>query len=116
MNNHKLNQIINDLNDFAGSKVALLCAIASIGVWLSTGPFLQWSDTWQLLANTVTTLITFVMGFIIQNSTKREFKAIHLKLDAIAHVLKDLDDRPLIGIELKDEEKIEEVKQQILDQ
>ena len=69
--------------DAAGTHWAFLTALALILVWLFSGPFFGWSDTWQLYANTFTTLVTFTMVFIIQNTQNRETKAMNLKLDEL---------------------------------
>ena len=68
---------------FAGHPVAFLLAFVSLVIWGITGPLYHYSDTWQLVANTATSLITFLMVFIIQNSQNRDTKAIHLKLDEL---------------------------------
>jgi low affinity Fe/Cu permease len=67
----------------AGSPWAFIAAIALIATWLLSGPIFGFSDTWQLIANTVTTLITTLMVFLIQNTQNRDAKAIHLKLDEL---------------------------------
>jgi low affinity Fe/Cu permease len=69
--------------EWAGSHWAFTLAIALILVWAFTGPFFGFSDTWQLYVNTATTLVTFVMVFVIQNTQNRDSKAIHLKLDEL---------------------------------
>jgi low affinity Fe/Cu permease len=66
-----------------GSPWAFLLACASIVVWGATGPLFRYSDTWQLVINTATTIITFLMVFLIQNTQNRDTKAIHLKLDEL---------------------------------
>jgi low affinity Fe/Cu permease len=66
-----------------GSPLAFGLAIASIILWAVCGPFYHYSDTWQLVVNTSTTIITFLMVFLIQNSQNRDGKAIHLKLDEL---------------------------------
>jgi low affinity Fe/Cu permease len=66
-----------------GSPWAFIIAIALIASWLLSGPIFGFSDTWQLIANTVTTLITTLMVFLIQNTQNRDAKAIHLKLDEL---------------------------------
>ena len=67
----------------AGSPWAFIVAVTLIGGWLLTGPVFGFSDTWQLIANTVTTLVTTLMVFLIQNTQNRDAKAIHLKLDEL---------------------------------
>src|SRR4051794_20355862 len=67
----------------AGNAWTFLAAVAIILVWLLTGPVFGFSDTWQLIINTGTTIITFLMVFLIQNAQNRDAKAIHLKLDEL---------------------------------
>jgi low affinity Fe/Cu permease len=66
-----------------GSSAAFLIAICTIVVWLITGPVFNYSDTWQLIINTGTTIITFLMVFLIQKSQNKDSKAIHLKLNEL---------------------------------
>ena len=66
-----------------GSKWAFLRAILIVVVWAVTGPFFKFSETWQLVINTGTTIVTFLMVFLIQNTQNRDAKAIHLKLDEL---------------------------------
>ncbi len=66
-----------------GSPWAFVVAVALIVTWLLTGPIFGFSDSWQLIANTVTTLVTTLMVFLIQNTQNRDAKAIHLKLDEL---------------------------------
>src|SRR5438552_913904 len=71
--------------EWAGSHWAFALAIALILAWALSGPVFGFSDTWQLYVNTATTLVTFVMVFVIQNTQNRDSKAIHLKLDELIH-------------------------------
>jgi low affinity Fe/Cu permease len=66
-----------------GSSWSFILAVFIIIVWAATGPMFQYSDTWQLVINTGTTIITFLMVFLIQNTQNRDAKAIHLKLDEL---------------------------------
>ncbi len=66
-----------------GSSWAFILAVLIIVVWAVTGPMFHYSDTWQLVINTGTTIITFLMVFLIQNTQNRDAKAIHLKLDEL---------------------------------
>ena len=66
-----------------GSSAAFLTAAAVIFVWIITGPVFHYSDTWQLIINTGTTIITFLMVFLIQKSQNKDSKAIHLKLNEL---------------------------------
>jgi low affinity Fe/Cu permease len=68
---------------WVGTKWAFLAALAVIALWLVTGPYFHYSDTWQLIINTGTTVVTFLVVFLIQNTQNRDARAIHLKLDEI---------------------------------
>src|SRR5512133_2513089 len=71
-----------------GSAWAFGIAILVIVIWLLTGPMFHYSNTWQLIINTGTTIVTFLMVFLIQNTQNRDAKAAHLKLDEIIRALK----------------------------
>ena len=66
-----------------GSAWAFAAAVLAIIVWIVTGPTFHFSDTWQLIINTATTIVTFLMVFLIQNTQNRDAKAMHLKLDEL---------------------------------
>jgi len=70
---------------YLGSRWAFIAAIAVIVVWALTGPIFHYSDTWQLVINTGTTIVTFLMVFLIQNTQNRDARAIHLKLNELIH-------------------------------
>lgn len=70
-----------------GSAWAFVVALAIIIVWAVTGPTFGFSDTWQLIINTGTTIVTFLMVFLIQNTQNRDAKAVHLKLDELIRAL-----------------------------
>ena len=87
-----------------GSAWAFGGAVLVIVVWLITGPTFHFSDTWQLIINTATTVITFLMVFLIQNTQNRDAKAMHLKLDELIRAIKGARNR-LVDLEgLLDEE------------
>src|SRR5947209_520889 len=69
----------------AGSAYAFCGACIVVVAWALTGPVFHFSDTWQLVINTGTTIVTFLMVFLIQNSQNRDVRAIHLKLDELIH-------------------------------
>jgi low affinity Fe/Cu permease len=71
-----------------GHPTAFVLAILVIAVWAITGPLFHWSDTWQLIINTGTTIVTFLMVFLIQNTQNRDSEAIHLKLDELIRATK----------------------------
>jgi low affinity Fe/Cu permease len=70
-----------------GSKWAFTLALSLIVAWAICGPYFHYSDTWQLVVNTATTVITFLIVFLIQNTQNRDARAIHLKLDEIIHAI-----------------------------
>jgi low affinity Fe/Cu permease len=74
-------------SDVVGSAWAFMLAGAAIIIWALTGPLFHYSDTWQLVINTATTIITFLMVFLIQNTQNRDAKAMHLKLDELIRAL-----------------------------
>ena len=87
-----------------GSAWAFAGAVLVILVWVLTGPMFHFSDTWQLVINTATTIVTFLMVFLIQNTQNRDAKAAHLKLDELIRALKDARNQ-LVNLEdLSDEE------------
>lgn len=78
----------NKVSDIAGSVYAFALAIMVIVAWATTGPIFNFSDTWQLIINTGTTVVTFLMVFLIQNTQNRDNRALHSKLDElIIHTL-----------------------------
>lgn len=93
-----------------GSAWAFAAAAFVILVWLVTGPTFHFSDTWQLIINTATTIITFLMVFLIQNTQNRDAKAMHLKLDELIRALKGARDQLVDLEDLSDQElkKLEE--------
>ena len=71
------------ISHFAGHSMAFAAAVALIGLWLFAGPLFGFSDTWQLVINTATTIVTFLMVFLIQNTQNRDGAAIQIKLDEL---------------------------------
>src|SRR5690606_38974711 len=96
-----------------GTYWAFIIAFCVIVSWFVTGPFFGFSDTWQLIINTATTIVTFLMVFIIQNTQNRDSKAIHLKLDELIYATKKASNRFMNVEELSDEE-IEKDKRMLL--
>ena len=93
----------------AGRPVTFLLALAIIVVWAVTGPLFGYSDTWQLVINTGTTIVTFLMVFLIQNSQNRDAAAMQAKLDELIRALKDARGQ-FIGIEHLTDAQIEEIR------
>ena len=88
-----------------GSPAAFVAAIAVVLAWALTGPLFGWSDTWQLVINTGTTIVTFLMVFLIQRSQNKDSLAIHLKLNELVAAMKGASNR-LINVENMTEEEI----------
>jgi len=89
------------------STFALACVI--IVVWAVTGPVFNYSDTWQLIINTGTTIVTFLMVFLIQNTQNRDMVALHLKLDELIRVSESARNK-LLDLENLTEEELERLK------
>jgi len=80
--------IANKISAWTGSATAFLGAVIIVIIWATTGPLFHYSDTWQLVINTGTTIITFLMVFLIQNTQNRDGKAVQLKLDELLRATK----------------------------
>lgn len=90
----------------AGRPSTFSLAVALIAVWVVTGPLFGFSDSWQLVINTGTTIITFLMVFLIQNAQNRDTEALQLKLDEIIRSLDKAEDA-VMDLEMKDDEELE---------
>ncbi|WKZ25549.1 MAG: low affinity iron permease family protein [bacterium] len=96
-------KIATTVSNVAGSAYTFVIAILLIVLWVTTGPLFNYSDTWQLAINTLTTIITFLMVFLIQNTQNRDSKAIHLKLDELLKGIKGARDEVINVEELSDD-------------
>ncbi|HEX4550410.1 low affinity iron permease family protein [Pseudomonas sp.] len=83
------------LSNWSGSSKTFLLAIVLIGVWGLSGPYFHYNDTWQLIINTSTTIITFLMVFLIQNTQNRDNDILHLKIDELIRATKDAQNASL---------------------
>src|SRR5216117_2421264 len=81
------------VSNLAGSTPAFIAAVAIIVIWLATGPIFHFSDTWQLVINTGTTIITFLMVFLIQRTQNKEAMAVQVKLNEIVAALEGASNR-----------------------
>jgi low affinity Fe/Cu permease len=81
-------QFANSCSTYLGSRWAFVAAIGIIVVWAVTGPLFHYSDTWQLIINTGTTIVTFLMVFLIQNTQNRDARAMNLKLNELIESIK----------------------------
>jgi low affinity Fe/Cu permease len=103
---HIFEKLAQKVSHFTGSTAAFIIALSTIAIWLTTGPIFDFSDTWQLIINTGTTIITFLMVFLIQRSQNKDSHAIHLKLNELVASLKGPSNR-LIDVEDLSEEELQ---------
>ena len=96
-----------------GSTWAFCGAILIIAVWALTGPTFHFSDTWQLIINTGTTIVTFLMVFLIQNTQNRDAKAVHLKLVELMRALQGARNK-LVNLEELSDDELKKLEQEFL--
>jgi low affinity Fe/Cu permease len=98
-------------SNWTGSAAAFAVAVGVIVVWGVTGPIFHYSDTWQLVINTGTTIVTFLMVFLIQNSQNRDAKVIQLKLDELLRAVETAE-TSLINMDEMSEEELQQVQEE----
>jgi low affinity Fe/Cu permease len=98
------------ISTWVGTPWAFLTALGIIFMWAMLGPLFHWSNGWQLFVNTTTTIITFLMVFLIQNEQNRDNKTLHIKLDELLRALDDADDKNLARLEKKDDQTIRDAE------
>jgi len=99
---------------YAGHPLAFVTAAAAILVWALSGPLFGYSDTWQLVINTATTIVTFLMVFVIQNTQNRDGEALQIKLDELVRAVETADNA-LLDLEELSEPELEEFRKRYLD-
>lgn len=102
--NELFRKIAHRTSELVGSPIAFVTALALIIIWIVNGPRYDYSDTWQLIINTGTTILTFLMVFLIQNTQNRDAKALHLKLDELIRSVKTARNKLLDLEDMSDEE------------
>ena len=104
---HVFTQFATDVSRLTGRPLAFVVCCALVALWAISGPLFGFSDTWQLVINTSTTIVTFLMVFLIQNTQNRDNSALHAKLDELIRVSKAHNS--FIGIENLPDKDIEEI-------
>lgn len=99
-----------NVSSVMGRPWIFITALAFLSLWAISGPLLGFSDTWQLIVNTTTTIITFLTVFIIQNTQNRDNLAMNIKLDAMMEKL-GIDDDELLQAEEESDKRLEQAKQ-----
>ncbi|MDQ0666236.1 MULTISPECIES: low affinity iron permease family protein [unclassified Pseudomonas] len=104
----KFSAISQSLSRWAGSARTFYAAVALILLWSLSGPYFHYNDTWQLIINTSTTIITFLMVFLIQNTQNRDNDILHIKIDELLRATKDAQNAVLSldGLDRKQLEKL----------
>ncbi|WP_409302423.1 low affinity iron permease family protein [Pseudomonas sp. KCJK8993] len=105
----KFSKFCERLSKWAGSPKTFFFALALILAWAVTGPIFHYNDTWQLIINTSTTIITFLMVFLIQNTQNRDNDILHLKVDELVRASKDATNAAL-NLEKKDTKELHELR------
>ncbi|MDR9865917.1 MULTISPECIES: low affinity iron permease family protein [Pseudomonas] len=105
----KFAKISQKLALWAGSPKTFMGALILIGLWGMSGPIFSYNDTWQLIINTSTTIITFLMVFLIQNTQNRDTDILHLKIDELLRVTKEAQNA-MLGLEALDLKQLEALR------
>jgi low affinity Fe/Cu permease len=113
--NHKLSLFARSANAVAHlsgrpATFAICCLV--VVIWAISGPFFHYSDTWQLVINTGTTIVTFLMVFLIQNTQNREGAALQVKLDELIRATREAHNK-LVSLENRPESEVEAIKKEV---
>lgn len=100
--------------EWSGKPIAFVLAVMLIAIWALTGPIFGFSETWQLVVNTATTIVTFVMVFVLQNSQNRDGRAVQAKLDEL--ILTSQAANKFVGIEKLDERELRKLSDRLEEQ
>jgi low affinity Fe/Cu permease len=97
----------------AGKPATFMAAVLVVIVWAASGPIFGFGDTWQLVINTATTIVTFLMVFLIQNTQNRDTEAMQIKLDELIHAIKEANNA-LLDLEELDEKELDSIRKKYL--
>jgi low affinity Fe/Cu permease len=109
--NQLFTKISSRISAYAGKAATFLLAILIIVVWGASGPLFHFSDTWQLVVNTGTTIVTFLMVFLIQNSQNRDSAALQAKLDELLRAVEGARQHDFVGVEHLTDDQIEKIRE-----
>jgi len=107
----KFSKFSQALSKWAGSARTFMAALILICVWGLTGPYFHYNDTWQLIINTSTTIITFLMVFVIQNTQNRDNDVLHIKIDELLRVTKDAQNA-LLSLDNLDQKELKALRKE----
>jgi low affinity Fe/Cu permease len=103
-------KLASKTSEAVGSPFASIAAVSVIIIWAITGPIFKFSDTWQLVINTGTTIVTFLMVFLIQNSQNRDAKAVQIKLDELIRAIASARNE-IIDVENSPEQELQKLQE-----
>jgi low affinity Fe/Cu permease len=109
VNDDAFHKVAKETANAVGRPTAFIIALGVIALWLLTGPLFHFSDTWQLIINTATTIVTFLMVFLIQNTQNRDAQAMHLKLDELLRATRAARNT-LVDVEELSEQDLKELQ------
>jgi len=112
-NSGMFTRVAKSVSSAAGHPATFIAAVAIVVIWAALGPVFKFGDTWQLVINTGTTIITFLMVFLIQNSQNRDTESMQIKLDELICVIKDANNA-LLDLEELDQKEIERIRQRFI--
>ena len=111
--NRAFSEIASYISHQSGRPITFFLAVVIVLCWAVTGPIFNYSDTWQLIINTGTTVVTFLMVFIIQNTQNRDQEALQIKLDELIRTMENAH-TVLLDLEELDEEELDKIREDYL--
>ena len=114
MQSNTFTRLAKAASRFTGRPLCFSLALLTVAAWAITGPLFGFSNTWQLVINTGTTIVTFLMVFLIQNTQNRDTEAMHLKLDELIRATRGAHNR-MMDLEEHSEEELDKLREQYED-